>query len=259
VLWSGSSAGPDLAWSVSVELSQAELALCVGFVLGAYFIRGIAGFGSGLIAIPLLALVLPLHLVVPAIALTDYLASASQGIGNRRDILWRALLPVLPFVLLGVGSALYLFQQVDPGVLTQVLGVFVICYAVYALLGLHPGRIARPHWAAPLGGLGALVGTLFGTGGPFYVAYLQLWGPSKGQFRATAATAFLVEGSMRMTGYLMAGFFTRDVLLFFAMALPIMALGLYAGHYVHMSLSEAGFRRLIGAILLGSGAALVLK
>ena len=237
----------------------AELALCVGFLLGAYFIRGIAGFGSGLIAVPLLALILPLSLVVPAVALTDYVASASQGIGNRRDILWRALIPLVPFMLAGVALALYLFRELDPGLLTRALGVFVLGYAGYTLLGLHPGRVARPCWWAPLGGLGALVGTLFGTGGPFYVAYLQLWGPGKGAFRATAATAFLIEGTTRLTGYLAAGFFTRDTLLMFALALPLTVLGLYAGHHVHTSLSELAFKRLIGVLLLGSGLALLLK
>lgn len=241
------------------DLSPAGLALCAAFVLAAYFIRGIVGFGSGLIAIPLLALVLPLPLAVPAIALTDYLASASQGLGNRRDVLWRAIVPLVPFVLLGVALALWLFRQVDPGLLTKGLGVFVMAYAAYTLLGLHPGRIPRPRWAVPLVGIGAMVGTLFGTGGPFYVAYLQCWGPTKGQFRATAATAFLIEGSMRMTGYLAAGFFSRDVLLLFALALPLMALGLYAGHHVHTSISDAAFKRLIGLLLVGSGLALLLK
>jgi len=244
---------------VPADLSPAELALCAGFLLTAYFIRGIVGFGSGLIAIPLLALIVPLPLVVPAVALTDYLASATQGIGNRRDILWRTLVPLVPFMLIGVGVALYLFRQVDPSLLTKALGVFVICYAGYTLLGLHPGRIAKPQWAAPLGMLGALVGTLFGTGGPFYVAYLQLWGPTKGQFRATAATAFLIEGSTRMSGYLMAGFFTRDAVLLFALALPLMVLGLYAGHHVHTGIGEAAFRRLIGVLLVGSGLALLFR
>ncbi len=241
------------------ELTPAALALCAGFVLAAYFIRGIAGFGSGLIAIPLLALVLPLPLVVPAVALTDYLASASQGIVDRRAILWRSLWPLLPFMLAGVLMALYLFQRLDPGLLTQALGVFVIGYALYTLADLHPGRIEAAGRAAPLGGLGALVGTLFGTGGPFYVAYLQLWGPAKAQFRATAATIFLIEGSTRIIGYVVSGFFTRETLLLSAGALPLVAVGLYAGHHVHTNLSEVTFRRLIGVLLLGSGIALVLR
>ena len=104
-----------------------------------------------------------------------------------------------------------------------------------------------------------MIGTLFGTGGPFYVAYLQLWGPNKGQFRATAATAFLIEGSTRMTGYLVSGFFSREVLLLFVLALPLTGLGLYAGHHVHTSIGEATFKRLIGVLLIGSGLALLFK
>lgn len=241
------------------ELTPTTVALCAGFVLLAYFIRGIAGFGSGLIAIPLLALILPLPLVVPAVALTDYLASASQGIVDRRAILWRSLWPLLPFMLTGVLLALYLFQQVDPGLLTRALGVFIIVYALYTLAGLHPGQIGHPHRAAPLGMAGGLIGTLFGTGGPFYVAYLQLWGPAKTQFRATAATFFLIEGSTRIAGYLASGLFTRASLLLFVGALPLVALGLYAGHHVHTNLSETTFRRLIGMLLLGSGLALSLR
>lgn len=241
------------------DLSPLVLGLCASFVLFAYFIRGIAGFGSGLIAISLLALVLPLSVVVPAVALTDYLASASQGIVDRRAILWRGLWPLLPFMLGGVLLALSLFEHLDPGLLTRALGAFVIAYALYTLADRHPGRIRHAHRAAPLGALGGLIGTLFGTSGPFYVAYLQLWGPAKTQFRATAATIFLIEGSTRILGYLAAGLFSHQGLLLVAGALPLVALGLYAGHHVHTGLSEAAFRRLIGLLLLVSGLALVLR
>lgn len=241
------------------ELTPVSLALCAGFVLLAYFIRGIAGFGSGLIAIPLLALVLPLPLVVPAVALTDYLASASQGIVDRRAILWRSVWPLLPFMLGGVLVALYLLQRLDPGILTQALGVFVIAYALYTLADLHPGRIRHARLCAPLGGLGGLIGTLFGTGGPVYVAYLQLWGPNKTQFRATAATLFLIEGSTRITGYLASGLVTWKGLVLVVGVVPLVALGLYAGHHVHINLSETLFRRLVGLLLLISGLALVLR
>lgn len=235
------------------------LALCALFLLAAYFIRGIVGFGSGLIAIPLLALFLPLSTVVPAVALTDYLASAQQGVGNRRAILWRSILPLLPFMLIGVVLALWLFDRAEPGLLTRALGVFVILYAGYTLSGLHPGRIAHPSRGAPLGAMGAAVGTLFGTGGPFYVTYLQLWGPDKSEFRATASTAFLIEGSTRLIGYLAAGFFDSDALALFALTLAPMAIGLFAGHHVHTRIDEGTFRHLISLLLIVSGAALLLK
>jgi hypothetical protein len=49
-------------------------------VLCAYWVRGMASFGSGLVAVPLLTL--PVTLVVPVVVALDYLGSASQGIKN---------------------------------------------------------------------------------------------------------------------------------------------------------------------------------
>ena len=48
----------------------------------AYFVRGMAGFGSGVIAVPLLSLVSPVTAVVPLVVSLDYFGSASQGIKN---------------------------------------------------------------------------------------------------------------------------------------------------------------------------------
>ena len=68
----------------------------------AYLIRGIAGFGSALIAVPLLALTLPLTIVVPLVVFLDYLGSASQGMNNRECIQWKEIWPLLPFSVIGV-------------------------------------------------------------------------------------------------------------------------------------------------------------
>ena len=51
-------------------------------VLLAYWVRGMAGFGSGLIAVPLLTLAWPVTVVVPLVVALDYIGSASQGIRN---------------------------------------------------------------------------------------------------------------------------------------------------------------------------------
>ena len=43
-----------------------------------------------------------------------------------------------------------------------------------------------------------VLGTLFGTGGPFYVIYLNLRGLDRTVFRATFAMNFLVDGGVRL-------------------------------------------------------------
>ncbi len=59
-------------------------AVCI--IFSAYLVRGIAGFGSGLIAVPLLSLFFPVTQVVPLVVFLDYIGSASQGLKNRERI-----------------------------------------------------------------------------------------------------------------------------------------------------------------------------
>ena len=123
----------------------------------AYFVRGVAGFGSGLIAIPLLALVLPLTLVVPLVVFLDYVASASHGLKDRAQIQWHQIFPLLPFTALGVLTGLYLFQAIDSVLLAHALGVFVVLYALYSLLAKDGDKKASRLWAVPAGGFGGVL------------------------------------------------------------------------------------------------------
>lgn len=225
----------------------------------AYFVRGIAGFGSGLIAIPLLALFLPLSVVVPLVVFLDYVASASHGMKDRQQVQWRQILPLLPFTAVGVLCGLYLFRTVDSLMLAHALGVFVILYAVYTLFLKDSGQQASAVWAAPAGLLGGLIGTLFGTGGPFYVVYLKHRGLPKTQFRATFATIFLMDGAGRLTGYLSGGFFDREWMVLAAASLPIMAAGLYLGGQVHTTITQRSFQVGVSVLLVVSGMSLLLR
>ena len=108
---------------------MAQYAYAFVVLSAAYFVRGVAGFGSGLIAIPLLLMWFPLLVAVPLVVALDYLASASQGIKDRQAIQWREIWPLLPFALLGVMGAVYLLQAVDPRLLLKGLAIFIILYA----------------------------------------------------------------------------------------------------------------------------------
>ncbi len=241
-----------------IELEQYVASLVV--IALAYFVRGVAGFGSGLIAVPLLLIVrVPLNVVVPIVVLLDYIASASQGLKNRQAIAWRDIWPTLPFMLLGVAAALLVFKTVDLHLLTRLLAVFLILFALYQLFVKAPHRSESRLWAVPAGGFGGLIGTLFGTGGPFYVAYLQLRGLEKTAFRATFATLFLIDGGNRLAGYVLSGLFDLDALKLAAVFLPVMAVSLYAGGHVHVKIGQDAFKRAISFLLIASGVVLLLK
>jgi len=240
-------------------ISVTQLVLTVVILLVAFFVRGIVGFGSGLIAIPLMALYLPVTLVVPMLAILDYVASASHGVKHRSNIQWKIIFPFLPFMLLGVALALYLFSTLDGDVLRKLLGVFILLYAIYILSGISPHGRSSSLWAIPTGSAGGLISTLFGTGGPLYVIYLHLRGLDKQAFRATIAVLFFADGSSRLLGYIATGFISIEALYLTLLAIPIIAVAMYAGGHIHTNLSQKTFNKLLSTLLLCSGLALLLK
>jgi uncharacterized membrane protein YfcA len=228
-------------------------------ISAAYVVRGIAGFGSGLIAIPLLAFFLPLSVAVPIVVLLDYISSFSQGMKNREAVQWKEIVPLLPFTLIGVFTALFVFKYVDANLLPKIMGAFIIIFAVYTLLSVTVKSGYSRKWAVPAGSFGGLIGTLFGTGGPFYVIYLKLRGLDKTKFRATFATIFIMDGTVRLFGYLGLGFFNKDTLPLVALTIPVMALGLWVGGQIHTTLSQQAFQRAISVLLIASGFVLLGK
>ena len=235
--------------------------LISGFViiLSAFIVRGITGFGSGLIAIPLLVLMLPVSVAVPMLGLLDYTAALAHGVKLRNDIGWKQILPLLPFSLIGVLLALYLFNTIDPQFLKKSLGGFIVIYALYSLLTIKPHTHSSFFWAVPGGIFGGLIGTLFGTGGPFYVIYLQLQGLGKATFRATIATMFFLDGTARIIAYTMNGFYSIDTLVLIGAGMPVMIIGMYIGGHIHTNITQQTMQKGIGVLLLFSGSALILN
>lgn len=140
-----------------MDIQTAVYAAGVLFV--AYLVRGIAGFGSGLIAVPMLTLVAPVPLVVPLIVSLDYIGSASQGLQHRDRVAWKEQLTLVPFMLVGIGVGLLVLRSIPTAVLGKVLGGFVVAYALYQLLPLPTLGNSR-LFASVCGCLGGLVGTL---------------------------------------------------------------------------------------------------
>ena len=143
---------------------------------------------------PLLTLMWPVTIVVPVVVALDYLGSTSQGIRNVDQVAWPEQLVLIPFMVVGVAVGLWLLYTVPTSLLAKILGGFVIVYAIYQMLPLPELRGSRVA-ATYCGLLGGLVGTLFGTGGPFYVIYLNLRGLDRSVFRATFAMNFLIDGA----------------------------------------------------------------
>jgi uncharacterized protein len=236
------------------------MAYAAGILLLAYFVRGISGFGSGLIAVPLLALVFPLSLVVPFVLLLDFTASLTLGGLNLRLVRWDEVKPLIPLGAVGVVLGTTLLVSLPKVPLLIGLGIFVLAFAIRSLLNLHGEKPVSRWWAAPASLIGGTVGGLFGTGGPPYVIYLAHRLKEADQLRATLSGVFFLEGLFRIASFTTAGLLV-DIKVWqsFALGLPIALLALYGGSHVHTGLSNVQIKRVIGALLLLSALSLFVK
>ena len=240
-------------------LSYTHYSLALFILIVAYTFRGVTGFGSGLISIPLLALFLPLTFVVPFINILDISASLVHVIHTRQHISWKVILRAIPFVFIGVPVGLFVLRSIETLILVKALGVFIILFAIYSLISPQLKKNDSLIWPAFGGFFGSLIGTLFGTGGPFYVFYFQLQKLDKTIFRATCAAVFLIDGLVRATGFTLSGFYSTTVLLNIAYALPVMFLAMYIGNHLHTNITPRTFHKAIGVFLILSGFALIFK
>src|SRR4051812_14742220 len=228
----------------------------------AYSARGASGFGAA-VALPLLGLVLPLKLLVPAWTLIAAVAGTALMGSDRHKVLWGEILKLLPGTFIGVAAGLVVFTRLSSDTLSIWIGGFVLAYGAYSLwttFGAAKPQLP-PRTAALLGGiLGGATGTVVGTfGSTFYAIYFDAIKLGKDHYRATMTAILLTLSLARGTGYFAFGEFTREVLIVAAMLMPPMFLGIFVGNRIHHGMSEAAFRRTVACALIVSGLALLIK
>ena len=231
-------------------------------VLLAYVVRGVSGFGSALVAVPLLAHFMPLTFVVPWIALMDVFGSVVLARAGQRGghIRWNEVAWLLPAAVLGVVLGIQLLVNLPERWLLGALGLFVVAFGVRSLLGTHSEKPVAQWWALPTGIVGGGISALFSTGGPPFVIYLGHRLREKAELRATLSALFLLEGAIRTAGLAVAGLYAQqDMLLYLLAGLPLMAAGLWLGHRIHVGLSQRQMMRSIGGLLVASGLSLLWR
>jgi uncharacterized protein len=245
------------------EFSALQVMAVAAIVFGAFVVRGTSGFGAGMVAMPLLVFVVPIHTAVPMTGLLAFILFIFLSIRDRHDVVWEELKLLIPTTILGVVAGALLFKNLDSALLLRLLGAFIIGFALYVLavhhFGLPQVRCSR-RWAPPVGFAGAAVDTMFGGGGgTLVVVYMHMRGIGTAQFRATVAVLWFFEMIARLAGYALSGYYTVSTLLLAALVLPVVWAGTYLGEHIGNRISQKTFSRVLAVMLLLSGVSVLLK
>ena len=245
-------------------VSSFALAFYAVVLFGAFTLRSAAGFGAGLIAIPMLAFVLPVSTAVSVATVLTTVTSLGQVTREWRHIAWRQFSVIFLYSMAGIGLGLYFIQLLDEHVLRRCLGLFLIVYAVYGLCAAGTPHLLSRRWHGALGAaagiVGGLLSALFGAGaGPIYVVYFDILRLERAAFRATMSAVVVLGGAARVAGYGSYGFYGGSTLMLLAIGLPVVFLGSWLGDRVVYRLSARSFSRLVAAVVLVSGVTFIVQ
>ncbi len=226
----------------------------------AYTVFGATGFGAGIIAVPLLAHVLPLSFIVPMVCVMDAGASAWTGLRNYREVDRRELGWMLPFMFVGMALGMFFLLNAPSNWLLGALGVFVMCYGGYNLFVKLGGLTWSAKARAPFGMVGGVFSATFGTGGPIYAVFYSGRIADKGVLRATIASTISVSVLLRLGGFVMTGLLLQPrLLMLVALTAPAVMLGLFVGGRLHERLPRDRILQLISVMLLVNGVSLLVR
>ena len=229
--------------------------ILVGAVwLGAGLIQGLTGFGSALVAVPLLSLFLDLKLVVPLSTLHGVTITLFLSWQLRRSLCLNKIGPLLLGSVPGVIFGVTLLKYADPLIMKLMLGVLVTGYAVYALLA-RPALESklRPLWAYVAGFATGAIASAFSAGGPPTIIYTTLAGWSKDTIKATLSGFFLCAGLLASGAHLMAGLTTYTVVKYYAASLPFVLFGVWLGSRFYQRINHQLYMRAVFGCLAVMG------
>jgi uncharacterized membrane protein YfcA len=227
----------------------------------ATLIRSTFGFGEALIAVPLLALRIPVAVAAPLAVAMSVVIAGVIVVHDWRKIEVRSAAWLVGSALAGIPLGLWLLERVNDRVVKAILGGIIATFSLYSLAAktrLHLERDRRA-WLLGAGFCSGILGGAYGMNGPPLVVYgsLRRWSPQ--QFRATLQGYFLPASLAGLIGYIALGLWGSAVTRYFLLSLPGAIAAVLVGRALNRRLRGDVFLRFVYLGLLAIGAVLIAQ
>lgn len=229
----------------------------VAVIFLATIIRSAVGFGEALIAVPLLALAIPVEVAAPVAVLVSITVALVVVVQDWRSIHLRSALNLVLPTLLGIPLGLMLLKTAPEAVVKGLLAVVIIAFSAYSLLRGAHFELKNDRLAGIFGFLAGILGGAYGMNGPPLAVYgsLRKWPPAN--FRATLQGYFLPASVAGMAGYWFAGLWTPAVNRFYLLSLPGALVAIFLGRVINRRMHPRRFVLYVHGGLLVMGAILL--
>ncbi|ACK71364.1 protein of unknown function DUF81 [Gloeothece citriformis PCC 7424] len=218
------------------------------FIAG--FIQSVAGFGFGLITMPILTEVLDFKIASSLIALISIITHVAIIFSYQSFFQFKAVLRLIIASIIGIPIGFLAVDALNKTVILTLLGILVMSYVIWTLLDLKLPKLESPKWAYGFGLLSGLLSGAYNIGGPPVIIYgnCSQWSPE--EFKSNLNGFFLFNTVLIIFGHVLNKNYTVEVGKLFLIALPFLLIGLGIGTYFSKFLNPSVFRKIILVLLL---------
>lgn len=187
-------------------------------------------------------ILLPMLIVADLVAVYYY----------RRQVVWKHLITLIPWVLLGILGGYMMMRIIADTELKLVIGVLVFALVIVHILRESKGKLDQMPsqiWFSALMGILAGFATMIGNAaGGVMAIYLLSRRLPKEQFIGTGAWFFLSVNVIKVPFNIHLGIIHWDTLLLNAMVVPVILIGTWIGIRIVPKLSQTQFQWIILAL-----------
>lgn len=231
--------------------------VCV--VLLATLVRSTFGFGEALVAVPLLALLIPITIAVPLATLLSITVAGLILAQDWRHVharsAWRLVVPTL----FGIPLGLFVLTEAHPSAVKAAMAVVIIAFSGYCLVGRWKPQFPDDRFAWAFGFGAGVLGGAYGMNGPPLVVYATLRGWTPEHFRATLQGYFLPASAAGMCGFWIAGLWAPEVTRYYLWSLALAVVAIVIGRVANRRMHPEAFVRYVHLGLIGIGVLLLVQ
>jgi uncharacterized membrane protein YfcA len=213
-------------------------------------VQGVSGFGSALIAMPLLTLFIDVKTAVPLCILHSVLMTSYLSLTMKDHLEKKKILPLLMGSLPGIYFGVTFLKNVDSDVIKLLLGILIIAYSTYSLFFKPQPKTLHKAWAYIAGFGTGFIGSAFSAGGPPTIIYTTLTGWSKDYIKATLTGFFLASAIVTAVVHAATGLTTTLVVKYFFTSSAFVLIGVYSGIKLYSRVSTEVYIKVILILLV---------
>lgn len=227
----------------------------------ATFIRSAFGFGEALIAVPLLALCMPIGVAAPLAVLLSITIAAVVVVQDWQKVDLHSTVWLVAPTVLGIPLGVALLASPHQQLVKSILALLILAFAGFFLFCKKPPQLHSNSriWLVGCGFVAGILGGAYGMNGPPLVIYGAMRRWSAQHFRATLQAYFLPASILGMAGYWFAGLWTPAVTHDYLISLPAALPAIFLGRFVNHRLQGDSFLKYVYLGLMAIGAILLVQ